>query len=84
MARNAVAGHYGNLASHMTLPGMLREAHVCRHCPHLAQCCLTHRYIQMNSLSYSLSAVYNYTVDPLLATPPYGQKILGGVQSLSG
>jgi DNA replication ATP-dependent helicase Dna2 len=46
MARNAVAGHRGSLASHMTLPGMLRDSHVCQYCPHLPHCCLTHRSLE--------------------------------------
>ena len=46
MARNRVAGYYGNLADHMTLPGMLRDSHVCKYCPYLTQCCLTHKYVQ--------------------------------------
>ena len=45
MARNRVAGYYGNLADHMTLPGMLRDSHVCKYCPYLTQCCLTHKYV---------------------------------------
>ena len=43
MARNAVAGHYGNLIGHMTLPEMLKDSHVCKYCPYLPQCCLVHK-----------------------------------------
>ena len=45
MARNAVAANHKKLSSHMRLPEMLRlrEAHICKHCPYLPQCCLTHK-----------------------------------------
>ena len=43
MARNAVAANHKKLSSHMTLPEMLREAHICKHCPYLPQCCLAHK-----------------------------------------
>ena len=43
MARNAVAANHNKLSSHMTLPEMLREAHICKHCPYLPQCCLAHK-----------------------------------------
>ena len=44
MARNSVAANHGKLASNMTLPGMLRDSHVCKYCPHLPQCSLAHKY----------------------------------------
>ena len=43
MARNSVAANHKKLSSHMTLPEMLREARICKHCPYLPQSCLAHK-----------------------------------------
>ena len=59
MARNMVAGHYGNLADHMTLPGMLKDSHVCKHCPYQAQCCLVHKYVPHTETSHDTNSDQN-------------------------
>lgn len=43
LARNHLAQYHGNLGGHMTLPGMLKDRHTCKYCPHIKQCMLYHK-----------------------------------------
>ena len=45
IARNHLARYRGNHRDHVTMPGMLRDGHTCKHCPQLAQCMLYHKLV---------------------------------------
>ena len=69
IARNHLACYHGNHSGHVTMPGMLRERHTCKHCPQLPQCMLYHKLV-MCQATIHLELLYTHEYTPSMYITP--------------